>query len=179
MDVAEIVLEAPGIGMGVHVAPATIPAQGLGLFASRAFRQGDVVTWYDGFVVPKEKLWAEFLLYQPGSHTLTLDDTEFAVQGLQHPVNGWGGASFINHRPHDISNCIYVVLCPKNHRLQYSLPPLDVDEVDLPVCVMRATRDIRADEELFADYTKETCAILGIFYDHSNYRQNQPISSKI
>ena len=168
---SSVVSGAPGLGQGTHVAQATIPSQGLGLFASRSFRRGEIITWYDGFVIPKEDLWSEFLLYQPGSHTLTLAESEYAVQGLQHPIKNWGGASFINHRPAELSNCAYIILPPHKHRLQYSLPPLGVDDIDLPICVMRATRDIEFNEELLADYTKQTCAILGIFYDHVIYHK--------
>ena len=159
----------PALGEGIVVRSATIPSQGFGLFSTKKFERRDPVTWYDGFVVPKEDLWTEFLLYQPGSHTLTLDGSDYAVQGLQQPVNGWGAGSFINHRPVDLANCEYIVLSPKNHRLKYSLPPLDVDDQEFPMCVIVATRDIMPGEEFFCDYTPETCSILGIFYDHSSY----------
>ena len=164
------VLFAPAIGQGVHVAPSTIAAHGLGLYASRSFDMREVVTWYDGFALPKELLWSEHVLYQPGSHTLTLDGSPFAVQGLQHPIEGWGGGAFINHRPPDLANCEYTILSHNQHRLRYSLPSCDIDTAKLPMCIIRATRNIVSNEELFCDYTFETCAILGIFYDHLSYR---------
>ena len=69
------VADAPKIGEGVRVARSSIPEHGLGLFAERNFRRGEILTWYDGFVVPKDQLWLETLFYQPGStpsHSLDL-----------------------------------------------------------------------------------------------------------
>ena len=166
-----VVSNAPGLGQGVYYDQATIPSHGMGLFASENIKRRSIVTWYDGFVVPKEALWTELLLYQPGSHTLTLDGTDLAVQGLQHPIEGWGAGSFINHRPAELANCDYLVLSSSQHHLHYHLPPLDVDTDRFPVCVITARRDIKAKEELFCDYTPETCAILGIFYDHVHYHK--------
>ena len=120
------------------------PQHGLGLFATVDFQPGDIVTWYDGFVIPKEELWAKFVLYQPGTHTLTLDASGFAVQGLQQPVEGWGGASFINHRPCDLANSEYCVLPAGKHNLDYNLPALDTDEVEFPICIIVAIRKIAA-----------------------------------
>ena len=153
------------------MAPSTIANHGLGIYASHSFCTREVVTWYDGFALPKEELWSEHVLYQPGSHTLTLDGSPFAVQGLQHPVKGWGGGAFINHRPLELSNCEYTVLSHSQHRLRYSLPSYEITTTKLHVCVIRATRRINANEELFCGYTFETCAILGIYYDHSTYRK--------
>ena len=166
-----VISHAPGLGQGVYCDRATIASHGMGLFASHNIKRGSIVTWYDGFVVPKEALWTELLLYQPCSHTFTFDRTDFAVQGLQHPVEGWGAGSFINHRPAELANCEYLIFPASQHRLQYHLPPLDVKIDRFPVCVIIARRDIKANEELFCDYTRDTCAILGIFYDHVDYCQ--------
>ena len=165
----QFVSEAPTIGAGVHVQPSTIPKHGLGLFASRPFHRGEVVTFYDGFIIEKEMLWSENLFYQPGSHTLTLLGSNFAVQGLQHPWTGMGGGAFINHRPLSRANCVYFCLGKDEHSLEYSLPGPDDLDSDLDMCVLVATRPISSGEEFFADYGFETCAILGIPYDHPDF----------
>ena len=168
-----VITNAPAVGGEVYVRESNLSQHGLGLFAAVHFQPGDIVTWYDGFIIPKEDLWAEFVLYQPGSHTLTLDGSDFAVQGLQQPVEGWGGASFINHRPSDLANAKYLTLPARKHRLHYSLPAMDTEEMDVPMCVIVATQKIAPGGEIFCDYTFETCALLGIFYDHFSYHSPQ------
>ena len=164
----KFIRSAPVIGSGVHVGPSQIPEHGLGLFATSSFAKHSILTFYDGFVLDRQVLWSETVGYQPTSHTLSLFGSEFVVQGLQHAIEGMGGGSFANHRPPPVANCIYFCVPPHQHAVEYTLPALGLEQ-PLPMCFIKALRSIRPGDELFCNYGRETCEIIGVPYDHPSY----------
>ena len=134
------------IGSGVDVRSASILNQGLGLWSEKSFAPGDIITFYDGEPVNNEDLFSETLGRQPGSHTLTIFGSIFAIQGLRLPYSGAGGGSFANHRPQRVSNASYVCLDragAKKLRIDYAISPdVDMDAKGLGGCAIIATRRI-------------------------------------
>ena len=59
------------------------------------------------------------------------------------------------------------------HALEYTLPALGLLQ-PLPMCFIKAIRSIRAGDELFCDYGRQTCEIIGVPYDHPAYHVPKP-----
>lgn len=81
---------AATVGDGVAVSASTIPGAGLGLFATRAFASGALVTAFDGELLSPAELRAAEL------RTHTVQHDGLIVAGLREPVLGRGGGSFAN-----------------------------------------------------------------------------------
>ena len=79
-----------------------------------------------------------------------------------------GGGSFANHRPPPLANCVYFCVPAHQHTIEYTLPALGLLQ-PLPMCFIKAVRSIRPGEELFCNYGRQTCEVIGIPYDHPTY----------
>lgn len=97
------------IGSGIEKRASSIPGAGDGIFASRAFRKNEIVTFYDGVIVP-----ASVVTHAPEaeravlmSHARQLITAAYVLIGNYHPrtglhvtdqtdTSGLGGGSFLN-----------------------------------------------------------------------------------
>eukprot|EP01055_Gregarina_sp_Pseudo9_P001101 Gregarina_sp_Pseudo_9__1100@NODE_1717_length_1371_cov_29_033033_g1591_i0_p1_GENE_NODE_1717_length_1371_cov_29_033033_g1591_i0NODE_1717_length_1371_cov_29_033033_g1591_i0_p1_ORF_typecomplete_len435_score63_22SET/PF00856_28/1_4e03SET/PF00856_28/6_6e15_NODE_1717_length_1371_cov_29_033033_g1591_i0311335 len=127
------------LNYGVEVRDSTIPSAGRGLFASRDFKKGELVTEYVGEIITRDE--ARRRLRRGMFHYLgTLVTGMYEIDGIKEPQEGVGAASFINHarRPH--ANCVWA------------------HAEDKRACFRRmfakACRNVAAGEELFLDYGK-------------------------
>ena len=147
-------LKSPCIGSGVEIAPSLIQidGSGCGLFTSRRFPKGSVVTWYDGVL-----LWATRVLdqkrgkYNDKTHWRAVQGMDMVIQGLRSvgdgDLTGRGGGSIINHDL-DRQNC--KIMNSSHHILMWC----ESDHLfhRIVAVVIEATRDIEAFEELYCDY---------------------------
>ena len=161
------------LGSGIEVRQAQLADQGKGLWATKTFRRGDVITFYDGQPVDKIDLFSETVGHQPGSHTLTIHGSQIAVQGLRMPFRGGGGGSFANHRPPHRANATYWCVQPTDKHVRcihYALDPdEDIDICRMAHCVLVALQQIDPGCEITCDYGRHTCEVLNIYYDHHIY----------
>jgi hypothetical protein len=81
------------IGNGISIRPSTIPGAGSGLFAERDFQAREIITKYEGEIIPVPRIlparehtthWAGFM-------------RGWVIKGIKTPVSGVGGGSFMNH----------------------------------------------------------------------------------
>lgn len=129
------------VGCGLSVRMSLIPNAGAGLFAEQCFRRGCLITEYVG---SQSLIWKEQARREAqqdparASHWRGLD-SGWVIDGLRIPVIGMGGGSFANDgRSNQANNARYVELLAANG-------------VDSRV-FLRATRDIRAGEEILVSY---------------------------
>lgn len=121
----------------MDVRDSSIPEAGRGLFASRNFRKGELVTEYVGEIITREE--ARKRLKVGNFHYLgTLVSGMYEIDGIQEPADGLGAASFINHASKPHTNVVWAhvedrILC-------------------FPRLFARATREIPAGDEIFLDY---------------------------
>lgn len=96
--------DAPAVvGNGVDIRPSGLPGAGHGLFATRAFESGALVTRYEGTEISRARA-RELFDRDPAnaSHFLTMPGERWrVVAGLRGDpqlllLNGWGGGSFAN-----------------------------------------------------------------------------------
>jgi SET domain-containing protein len=95
---------ASTIGNGVAVKKSTIAGGGLGLFATRPFLQGDIVTGYAGRELTRAEA-DRMRRADPAkaSHIRKTGDQRYVIDGIRRPQDGRGGGSFTNHS--DEPNC--------------------------------------------------------------------------
>ena len=93
------------IGDGVEVHASNIPDAGDGLFATRAFLPGEVVTGFSGTLMQ----YPEARTLNDPSHTRTLVLGYLVVDGARKPQVGLGGGSFANDGGHTLvpNNCAF------------------------------------------------------------------------
>lgn len=127
------------IDNGVHVKGSDLgPGAGLGLFASRAFKKGELITWYDGDVRPV--MWAVAAKPEELTHVRSLMMQEAVIDGLKKPLCCCGGASFANDaRTTAAQSAKYFVK----------------DVGAFPCIVLKALRPIAAGEEILVSYGKQ------------------------
>jgi hypothetical protein len=88
---------AATFGDGICVGPSKVGEDaGHGLFATRNFRKGEIITEYDGDIVDRKTAIA---MKQHGqmSHLRKLGTGRLVISGLRFPSPGRGGGSFANH----------------------------------------------------------------------------------
>lgn len=96
---ARVLSRHPGvatIGEGVAVRKSTIEAAGNGLFATRAFRSGELVTKFQGRRVGRDVALA-LRAAGEGHYIFTLSAQHSFIDGIRTPRRGAGGGSFANH----------------------------------------------------------------------------------
>jgi hypothetical protein len=138
---------AATVGNGVVVRRSRLRNAGMGLFAQRRFSRGELITGYEGNLVSHIQART---LQRNGkhSHVRTLRWKDLAVDGLKlRPApRGSGGASYANDgRQTHANNASYVI--------RYV-----VDGV-LPVCFLRAKRQIESGEEILVSYGRTYCRV--------------------
>ncbi|AMO57687.1 hypothetical protein GZ77_13800 [Endozoicomonas montiporae] len=130
--------EAVPLGSGVFTAPS-VTGGGLGLFAGKAFKKGEFITFYDGEREMVDAKRRSELLSQLKfwSHIARLDRYEI-IHGLTTPVSGKGAGSFANHGfgGHLSPNAKYCVL----------------EKGALKKLCLQALTDIEKGDEIFTDY---------------------------
>jgi len=139
VDIASL----PVVGGGVEVRPSRIAGAGNGLFASRAFAKGDVVTFVDGPVVSDSEVRKRDKRDPSlNTHVVTLMSHFLVVDALRSPQEGRGGGSFANDPLHD----------RKLSNVQFEVCDCRDPERFNKVVVLRALRDIEQGEEILVSY---------------------------
>ena len=123
------------IGDGVEVHPSNIPSAGNGLFATRAFLFGEVVTGFSGSLIQ----YAEARTLSDPSYARTLVLGYLVVDGARKPQPGLGGGSFANDGgPTQVpNNCVFQTIEPTP---------------GLPTLVLVALGPIEAGTEILVSY---------------------------
>ena len=137
------------INDGVEVKESGVPNAGLGLWATRAFAKGSLITEYDGEGIS----YAEAIKRRDAgvsTHIKSLDPMHLCIdgRGLTAASNGRGGASFAND-PYTTPyrrNTVFVT----KQGVKGSVPRLGFGS--LSRCFLQATRAIAPGEELFVSY---------------------------
>lgn len=131
---------ASTIGNGISVRRSRLPNAGMGLFASRSFERGELITGFEGNLISHAEADA---LRRNGCHrhVRTLRWKDLAIDGLKvRPApRGCGGASYANDgRCTRLNNATFAV--------RYAVDGL------LPLCFLRARRRIDPGEEILVSY---------------------------
>lgn len=137
------------IGDGVEVKTSGIPNAGLGLWATRAFSKGSLVSEYDGEVISHSEAIKRSVA-GVATHIKSLDPLHLCIDGrdLKATSVGRGGASFVND-PYTTPyrrNAVFVT----KQGVKGSVPRLGYDS--LSRCFLQATRAIAPGEEIFVWY---------------------------
>lgn len=101
------------IGVGVVVRRSSLEFDdpdidpGQGLFATRSFSEGEVITEYGGQLVPPHEV-AELILEDSSQMVVSFQTSDWAVDGrAQGPVDGMPGGQFANDARSDRNNSVY------------------------------------------------------------------------
>jgi SET domain-containing protein len=126
------------LGNGIECKPSTLPDDaGFGLFATRPFKKGSIITWYDGERISRNEALNRRKINK-SSHIKSLNYLGDCIDGIKGESNmmiGRGGASLANDaRSFVRNNCSYVT---KNNNIY-----------------LKAKRDLIEGEELFVSYGK-------------------------
>jgi len=127
------------VGDGLAVRASTIPGAGDGLFATRVFERGELITWMEGEEVGREEA-VRRRDAGLGSHLRTLVFGFSALDARQlKPAHGVGAVSWANHPPAGVR--------PKAAFLNRE------DDTGVQVHVfLKAVDRIEAGEEIFVSY---------------------------
>jgi len=155
------------IGQGLDLRISTLPNSGLGVFSTRYFKNGDVVTWYDGSAfVPSGVQTSQNFLQQPrASHILYVRGSIYAIDGAKPADNASvnqsrarfnlsGAGSLMNSQRGQAANVSCVV---RDETLSMPVSTLhnnggNPSSLPVPYVKFYAKRDIIPGEELFWDY---------------------------
>jgi SET domain-containing protein len=150
------------INQGLEVKTSNIEHAGMGLFARKLFKKGDIITEYDGDDITKED--AHMLINEYGiircSHMRSYSNqgAQIVIDGLREPINGRGGGSFINHKPKQHCNCVF---WEPSRNIFYKLNTETRTKLVLNRVFIRARQDIHINDELYIHYGKyNNCAQL-------------------
>ena len=158
------------IGAGIEIRASTLGTEaGYGAYVTEAVHVGNVVTVYDGWLIPRSEV------PRPGEprdldvwrYCMAVKTTNYVVLGLRVPIIGRGAGSFINHCKHQQN--VVAKTVPNSFNWDYFGNAAVVPSVDragrLPVLCMVAMRHIFAGEELFFKYPDGSCSWMGINVD--------------
>jgi len=143
------------LGDGIDFRQSTLAGAGDGLFALRAFRKGEVVTFYDGILLHVLKVTGKFNKSLScdnanWSHWRSVPERDLVIKGVSRnhgACNGRGGASIANHMP-EKKNCSL-----KNARFYIPMfCEVDFEWTMVRPTIMITTRKVLVGEELFVDY---------------------------
>lgn len=144
---------AATIGNGVEVRASKLgPNANLGLFATRRFETGDLVTEYDGCVIDEREAKAR-QEKKISTHIRSLGPKHASIDGRDVPNETWrGGASFANDsfgRPP--YNAKWEQQRPGKHTVGVNRSGTNVFER----VFLRATKQIVPGDEIYVDYGKD------------------------
>lgn len=156
------------IGSGIEIVASTLGTHaGYGAFVTEPVCEGNVVTVYDGWLIPRA------LVPRPGEprdrelwqHCMAMKATDYVVLGLRYPIIGRGAGSFVNHCAGHANVAVRVIA--NTFAWDYFGDTAMTNAIDgkMPVLVVVALRSIEAGEELFMKYPSGACAWLGIDRD--------------
>lgn len=128
------------IGEGVVIKNSKIKNAGYGLFADRDFKRGEIITGVDGDIISFQE--AKKREFTKRSHMRTLLYHNLVLDGLRVPCRGKGGGSFANDGLHVSQNNA------KFHNVYFA-------NKLLPVCFLRAIKNIKKNEEILVSYGRQ------------------------
>ena len=141
------------LGDGIDFRHSTLAGAGDGLFALRAFRKGEVVTFYDGILLHMLKVTGKFnksLCVANWSHWRSVPERDLVIKGVSRnhgACDGRGGASIANHLP-EKKNCTFT-------NARFYIPMFCEDDFEwtsVRPTLLITTRKVLIGEELFVDY---------------------------
>lgn len=130
------------IGNGLEIKKSLIEGAGNGLFATRDFKKGEIITIYEGETINREKA-DELARKGLDSHIRSLCLLRTAIDGIKNPKEafGKGGASFCN-------DASYQTDFQNNSKFA-----VNVDRhTGKNTCFLKALKDIYEGDEVFASY---------------------------
>ena len=148
------------IGDGINVCKSIKrPWTGLAVIAHKPFRCGDIITVYDGGLFNKLHVPpANDYFSALNTHLCSIPMTDFVISGLQVPVTGRGGGSFVNHSAPPGANA-------RLSSIKFPFEFFCGTHSDRVVVIV-ALRDISPGEEVTSRYPRQTCARLRLdFYE--------------
>lgn len=135
--------KAATIGDGVVVEPSEIPGGGNGLFATRFYKKGQLITGVDGTLISHKE--ADDLKAK-GQHThiRTLIRQHLCVDGLKKwpAPEGRGGGTYANDGRDEYDN-----------NAEFKI--VTILDGTLPLCFLKATQDIEDGEEIMVSYGRQ------------------------
>jgi hypothetical protein len=127
-----------------------------GLFTTRKYKKNEIITFYDGKIIPYTRDLPPTLL----SHARTLISFQWILLGNIHPtlftnlnsndqslIFGLGGGAFINHSSFD-PNVMFFHIDNVDNETKYLGTPNPNQRI---ICIV-ALEDIEEDKEIFIDY---------------------------
>jgi len=148
-----------GPGSGIEVRLSAIPNAGQGLFATRRFAKGEIVTFYDGPIVFADP--PATLTREQRSHLRVLYPLTFAIDGNAPQARkgepGTGGAALINdaHPGSRRDNNVELTsldTTSETDRVESFTGLIHAADPRRRIVIARALRDIAAGEEFLVDY---------------------------
>lgn len=152
------------IGRGLRVGPSTLgPDAGTGVFATRYFKNKDLVTFYDGEVfsmAPQSPMSREYRDTPRSSHFLSIrGEGAFAIDGVRerirdnvYDLQGRGAGSMMNSMRPGNTQCVIMQNLPITLRTSQELWPGGDGQMSVPSVYFFATSDIAPGDELFWNY---------------------------
>jgi SET domain-containing protein len=139
------------IGDGIEVKQSSIPESGNGLFATRDFNEGEIITTYDGETIDF-KTAGELRKQGKASHIRTLVRMSICVDGFKDPADAHrkGGGSFCNDANYS-GDTAGVSKYQNNAKFSVENSAKDPREI----CYIRALKDIKSGEEIFVSYGRD------------------------
>jgi SET domain len=120
-----------------RIKKSKIPKAGFGLFPRKNFKEGNVITIYEGHLVGTNERIVNGTT--TGTHILQLLHKTKYNDGHRIPVAGCGCAQFVNEPPAGVDpNATFV--------------KVNMDKHTIPYAVLVAKRDIKKGEEIYASY---------------------------
>lgn len=140
---------APTVGLGVEVRPSLIPGAGAGLFTTRPFAAGELVTGMEGKIITHQEA-EELKKLGLHTHVRTLISHCLCLDGLRtFPApQGVGGGSYCN----DANGSEVFLHCGKRLTNNAELLQKALIHGSLSVCFVRATQPIATGEEVLVAY---------------------------
>ena len=145
-QVPELAQGLATVGDGLAVRDSILAGAGLGLFATRPFCQGELVTYYQGQRINEAQAQARRARGED-AYIVTLESMRSAIDGVRADAlrAGFGGASACNDASRDAVVCAGVAQAAVNNAafVWHDVPAR---------LLLRAQRDIQPGEEIFVSY---------------------------
>lgn len=129
----------PVLGDGIELRVSRIPNSGRGVFVTRDFHEGEVITLYFGHVFgEQERAWMQY--HNMGSHCKPLQYKHSYLDGVKTAFVGMHAGQLLNQGDANTRNCEWITLETKTSKRFVAI---------------RATRYIFPGEELYISYGKK------------------------